>query len=414
MKKVALLVAGLVLFSIPLFAGEYLMNDTGDTVYGLRVVFSESVKITGFGDVLNTVEPTRKATEFIFSGSALDAWGGHWFNWEPAPASLVNHEWLTDPALVAITAEAVETGQSDVDLPLWMRNPHLTYKEIMAEIAKCPGPDEPLYVPAGDEAVWLTDLEGHADIYNNDSIKINYADWFDQSQITKIEVYRNGIKMRFLPDTFDVLTNEQMKTFDGNPFERTPASNHTDHAIFGYGYEFRIYRESNSYVSAETATIRSPFHFSGERVVNIGIATDISGWPESRLVEVFRKYPKMGFDTIQFQVYYFMHSGKDDELFALQSVNKRIHPWARTLSESEIRKLLRVADTVGLNAEMRVEIWISEETQASDCLNNRSSLAPQDIEKWFQNYTAICVSLGQILEEEGGDVFTPVTELSTI
>ena len=71
----------------------------------------------------------------------------------------------------------------------------------MTEIAEYPEPDEPLYEPSPDEALWLTDLEGHADIYDNDSIRINYANWFDKSQINEIEVYRNGIKMRFLPDT---------------------------------------------------------------------------------------------------------------------------------------------------------------------------------------------------------------------
>ena len=92
----------------------------------------------------------------------------------------------------------------------------------MAQIAHYPGPDEPLYVPAEGEQIWLTDLEGHADIYDNDSIKINYAPGFDKSQITRIDVYRNGVKLRFVPALFDVLTNEQMKTFDGNPAENTP------------------------------------------------------------------------------------------------------------------------------------------------------------------------------------------------
>jgi len=103
-----------------------------------------------------------------------------------------------------------------------------------------PGPDEQLYQPEPDEQIWLTDLDGHGDIYDNDSIKINYAPGFDVSQITKIDVYRNGIKLRFVPQKIDVLTNAQMKTFDGNPAERSPASNHTDHAIMGYEYEFKI------------------------------------------------------------------------------------------------------------------------------------------------------------------------------
>ena len=96
MKKVGLLLVGLAFCSVSLFASEYLMNDTGETVYGLRVVFSESVEITGFGDVLNTVEPTREATEFVFLGGELDAWAGHWLNWEPASAIMSKYAWLTE------------------------------------------------------------------------------------------------------------------------------------------------------------------------------------------------------------------------------------------------------------------------------------------------------------------------------
>ena len=33
MKKMVLLIVGLVLCSVPALAGEYLMNDTGETVY---------------------------------------------------------------------------------------------------------------------------------------------------------------------------------------------------------------------------------------------------------------------------------------------------------------------------------------------------------------------------------------------
>ena len=96
MKKVALLVVGLVICSVSLFAGEYLMNDTGATVYGLRVVFSKPVEITGFGDVLNTVEPAGELTEFVFSDGELGSWDGHWFNWEPELAQIISYEWLVE------------------------------------------------------------------------------------------------------------------------------------------------------------------------------------------------------------------------------------------------------------------------------------------------------------------------------
>lgn len=73
MKKVGLLLVGFILISGSSLAGEYLMNDTGEVVTGLRVVFSEPVLLTGFGDVLITVAPVGESTEFTFSGGELKA-----------------------------------------------------------------------------------------------------------------------------------------------------------------------------------------------------------------------------------------------------------------------------------------------------------------------------------------------------
>lgn len=93
-KALVLLVGVLVLWSLPTLAGEYLMNDTGGTVFGLRVVFAEPVEITGFGDVLLSVEPSGESSEVVFSGGELEAWEGHWLNWEPSGVPITRHEWI--------------------------------------------------------------------------------------------------------------------------------------------------------------------------------------------------------------------------------------------------------------------------------------------------------------------------------
>lgn len=101
MKKLALLVVGLVLYSIPLLAGEFLMNDTGKTAVGLCVVFSEPVMLTGFGDVLTSVHPDAASSVFTFSGGELAAWDGHWLSWEPATVPRVGLEWITETTLAS-------------------------------------------------------------------------------------------------------------------------------------------------------------------------------------------------------------------------------------------------------------------------------------------------------------------------
>ena len=93
MKSLVLFLVGLFLCSGIVFGGEYLMNDTGETAYGLRVVFSQPVQITAFGDDLTSITPAGEATEFTFSGGEVGAGGGQWFNWEPATAIVTEHEW---------------------------------------------------------------------------------------------------------------------------------------------------------------------------------------------------------------------------------------------------------------------------------------------------------------------------------
>jgi len=99
MKKInLLLLIGLLCISLSSLAGEYLMNE--DVALGLRVVFSEPVTITGFGDVFTTVDPQGEATEFMFSGGELPAWVGHWFNYAPATARVIEYEWLNGSNLI--------------------------------------------------------------------------------------------------------------------------------------------------------------------------------------------------------------------------------------------------------------------------------------------------------------------------
>jgi len=76
MRKVALLVVALLCLSVMLYAGEVVTNDTGEDATGLRVTFSEPVRVTVFGDTMMQVDPTGAATEFVFSGGTVSPWLG--------------------------------------------------------------------------------------------------------------------------------------------------------------------------------------------------------------------------------------------------------------------------------------------------------------------------------------------------
>jgi hypothetical protein len=136
MRKRSLALIVLVLVCIPVFAGSYLTNDTGQTVYGLTVTFSEPVTITSFGDELTEVNPTGKATEFTFSSGHVSTSGGQWFNWKPAEAKLVSHEWLLSDLIPASrsseTIEHLGTG-----LPRSVTT-HFAVASATKDVAKLP------------------------------------------------------------------------------------------------------------------------------------------------------------------------------------------------------------------------------------------------------------------------------------
>jgi len=116
MRRVWVLFSLVVALPITGICCEYLMNDTGETVVGLRVVFSELVRITDFGDVLMTVEPQGESIEFVFSGGELESWGGHWLNWEPDSAGISRYEWLREVA-TTIAIPTIAEGLVSLSAP---------------------------------------------------------------------------------------------------------------------------------------------------------------------------------------------------------------------------------------------------------------------------------------------------------
>lgn len=104
MKKVCMLLVGLLCISLSALAGEVITNDTGEDTTGLHVVFSAPVLIMGFGDTLMNVDQRGLSYEFVFSGGTVPPWGSHWMNWTPATAQIMSYEWLDQvPILISQT-----------------------------------------------------------------------------------------------------------------------------------------------------------------------------------------------------------------------------------------------------------------------------------------------------------------------
>ncbi len=258
--------------------------------------------------------------------------------------------------------------------------------------------------------------KGHGDIYDNDSIVINYAPGFDKSQITKIDVYRNGIRLRFLTDTFDVLTNAQMKTFDGNPAEHSPASNHTDHAIMGYEYKFEINTADHMWIL--TKTVKSGFRWHPKE-----LWAEIDGaWTESLaeldyddMVDFFAQLRKDVFTGISFDVAYYMNSPYDNEVFGQHGVDKTITSWnITTPTAGELEELLKAITEAGLSAYVRGNIYISKKYQDKHGFSWSSQIDPANPKKFFDSYTQLWLNLVSTLDKYSVKLISPFTEMEGI
>ncbi len=371
-------------------AGAMYRNDSGAVARAIRIEFSEPAEITSMYPSFPQRDPQGPAAVIVLSGGEIAAGGWFSFTWRPDSARVVKIE--------------------------WMERLGPTFEEIMAAIARYPGEDEPLYQPGPEEAIWLTDLEGHAEIYDNNSIRINYAPWFDQSQITRIEVYRNGVRMRFLPDRFDVLTNDQMKTFDGNPLEFSPASSHTDHAIMGYEFSLCFYGGDGSVLAEHDVRIASRVRFSGA----YRFASVLGTWfnPMTRMYrdwnwvrQYLRGIREDGIEGVQVDVHLYMDSPYATEVFPIYDRNTtRAHPWLVTAPDEVIVRMIRTAREAGLAVELRIQLLLTDDCLASHPEANRGAWSPSNVELWRASFTKHFLHYANIAEEHGADYFCLMVE----
>lgn len=381
------------------------LNDTGLTAIAVTVTFSEQVRITSYDQsIFATQDPVGKATTFRFSGGELESGMRFSMSWSPSDAEITDVKWETTTGPTGTAGTGTSAGP-------------LTYEQIMAQIAHYPGPDEPLYQPKADEQIWLTDLDGNADIYDNDSIKINYAPGFDKSQVTRIDAYRNGVKMRFLPAVFDVLTNDQMKTFDGNPDEHSPASSHADHAIFGCTYSFRFYAASaTAPISVSPVVIKSGIRYTPQGkwiyiMCNWQLAMR-NGLSDDTILPYLQGLKQLGFTGIQLGVTLFADGPNVNAIFPQYeqdfSISLDVTP-----TDEELHHMLGLVREAGLAAYLRIEIRRTTRSQRPNPWWT-GDIQPRSWDQFFQSYASAAVHYAQIAEQEGVSVFCPMTEMDSL
>jgi len=399
------LVMMLVMSVVGLSAAQTFINKTGKTVTGIKIEFSRGVLITRHDSVFPDQSPSGRSDEFTFDSGSLRNLGRFTVTWMPSSGKVRDYEWI-EKAQPEQTSQTSSEGESTLPDP---NTPPILYGNDY------PGPNEPKYQPAPDEQIWLTDLEGHGDIYDNNSIKINYAPGFDASQITKISVYRNGVYMRFLTEKFEVLTNAQMKTFDGNPAEHSPATRHTDHAIMGYEYEFKISTADHLWILKKT--VKSGFKWRPKEVW-----ADIQhNWPGEMdisypvIVDFFKTLREDGITGITVPIYHYMDTPYDNGVKRLSHPDiSKLVGWIFTPSDEQLNVLFKAINCAGLEIQAKAHINISVTYCNQYGFSWSASVDPNDSRAFFDSYTKLMLELVPILNKYHVKLFTPLTEPDTL
>jgi hypothetical protein len=419
-RVLALVLLGVVVVvCAALAASESLRNDSRKTASAVTIQFSDSVRITSWDtSTFATCSPSSgRASTFRFSGGQFENGARFSVSWTPSTAEITGTEWETTGSASA--------GSTASGAPL-------TYEQIMAQIAHYPGPDEPVYVPAEGEMMWLTDLEGHADMYDNDSIKINYAPGFDKDQITRIEVYRNGVKLGFVPVLFDVLTNDQMKTFDGKDpvvdwsegIQDSPKSNHTDHAIMGYKYLFRFYKATSSVVEKVlVTTVKSGVRWHPAQGVYACFYGDWPRWIDyfhltpAQILEYMKKLRAAGFDGVTIEWNMFADSFHANEVVTQPSKPEYLASmWGAPLTTMPMDKfelMVASAKQAGLAVEIKGHVFMSAkwEQENPGTFSWSANVDPQNPESFLDSVFASMAPVLEMCERHGVERADLLTEM---
>ena len=209
-----------------------------------------------------------------------------------------------------------------------------------------------------------------------------------------------------------------MKTFDGNPLEHSPASNHTDHAIMGYEYEFKVSTADHLWILKKT--VKSGFRWRPKEVW----AEIDSAWTRSMerlsygdIVEFFAVLESDGFTGISIDVPYYMMTPYDSEVFEQHGIDPNITPWEITTPTSEeLTTLLTALAEVGLDAHVRGQIYISKKYNDTHrgIFRMGGVAEPPDPSAFFGSNTQLWLELSPLLSRYHVKLVTPFTEMENI
>ena len=261
----------------------------------------------------------------------------------------------------------------------------------------------------------LTDEYGNTTIMDNDGIVLHLPSDLSLDQVSKVKWYRNNVLMRFIDPLDKVLelTNAEMKTFDGNHGEHSPASLHTDHAIAGYDYKVEV--DFNDTLKILETTVRSTLKWNGKVWVSIG--DNLTSYlyklypTPATLISIFNRLKDDNIYGIVIGIPYYVDSVDANEVKILDHFDNSIIPWyTATPSYRDLDYVIKAARSSGLQVGVRTHLYISKRSRGTDPIWS-SFINPSSPALFFKNYGNLIVQLADFLEEEGVERLTPFAEL---
>ena len=268
------------------------------------------------------------------------------------------------------------------------------------------------------QQIYLTDSQGNREILDNDNILINYSTGFDKSLIGRIDIYRNGIKQTWLSGVIDLITNAQLKTYAGSPGENSPKSTTSDHENMGDIIQVRIFDKSGTQKINLSTTIKSSITWHPNYAyahIDTNWVTDLVNtyfyMTDADWTNLFTRFKNAGFNGIQVETNWFLERMNSNTFFASYTINPSVHSYLRTETEDELRKVFQLINSVGLDIELRLQLYVKAEN-SQDC--GRSSIRPSNPDLFFNNLGVLWESLARMAESNGVDILCLLVEPNSL
>jgi hypothetical protein len=249
--------------------------------------------------------------------------------------------------------------------------------------------------------VHITNSDGNSDIRDTDDLVAHVTGGNSDPSAYSYRWYRNGIRLEDAAG--NTLSNQQMKTFVGNPGEYTPASSHSDHAIQGYVFLVAVF-DGDIRPGADSITVGGPTVSVDMRGVNFTaweLWNTTSGKAEASLQALVRRINP---NWVSVWTFYFQTNWDSPTIFARDTGLPITIPDAETINQ------INAAHDLGLNVILYPQIWLAgPDGQGTPW--GRVDLTAS--EAWFASYREFIIHQADIADETGVELFVIGVELES-